>query len=1034
MARIDLNRLFAGDGGESYIVRYYPDAEESFRNTHRKFKTREEKTASASIKKLESGEWGVTDFGRDGKWRNAIAIAMLEEGWEYGEALRDVCAFYDYQDETQNFAAKPRYEERPAKPDEAEGAHGVIPKEFTITEIRTVLTDSAWLNLGSSDETRKEKAQQLFNLYHFKSLECYTNVFQGKHLTTYSTDEYPIFYFDEGEFGKIYRPKAPHDKRFRYVGKKPSHYVHGLKQHQDFVRQLKRDEYDKIAKEKALEGQTSEEFAPSKDEVEKEVERQKAKLQEIICCSGGSDGLNCAALGYRVIWMNSESESLSGEDMSALLKIANKVYNLPDIDRTGKMTGHALAIKFLNLRTVWLPEKILRVDKETGKATSKDLRDYLKTHNKKNFDRLLTTALPYRFWDEEYQYNDEGKQKMKFDRPLIVYKFNHVQAYNFLYRSGFARIKSERDKDGFFYVHVVGSVVKKIDAQDIKGYLHGFLDDRWQFDESITQDLLNTMYTTNQLSVSNLGNLPLIEPDFKTNGHDHQYLFFENCTWKVTASGIEESKGLNTPKYVWEDKVITYPTRNNAQAIVKKVDPMFRIDKLESGQYDIDILSHDCQFLNFQVNTARVHWRKELEERQTLWMTHSAPKKRDEYILEHGLTKEEIELFFANRNIDDQRAYLKANKFNIAGQLLTEAERAEQKQHLVNRIFAIGYMMHRYKSPARAWCIWAMDNKLSEMQGDDAKSNGGSGKSLTGKALKWMWRYNVSFSGRNPMLTKNPHIYDKVTRHTDLLIFDDCSEYLDYGVFYGDITGDMSPNPKNAQSYNISFDESPKFWFDSNFGDRDFSESTQRRKLVTAFSDYYHEKGEGTLYRETRMPVDDFDGKQLFYDFDQIQWNLFFNFMSQCLHFYLTCTEKIKPPMANLNKRNLMSSMGGRFFEWAEVYFGHESGNLNRAVCKEYAKDSYMSSEKIRDLSTQKFTDYCRKYAAYHGYEFNPVDLQNSQGRIIRDFDNSKREAIYFRSDKQSDESIKGIGPVKYPDPVPGLDFERRDDNEDIGF
>jgi hypothetical protein len=1029
MAKVDLDRLFQEDGGERYIIKWYPDAADSFRIPNRKFKTREEKTASAALKKI-GGEWGVTDFGDDSKWRNAIMIAMKEEGWDYGVALRDVCAFYNYQDETQNFAAKPRYEERPAKPDEAEGAYTVVPKETTIAEFRTVLTDNAWLNLGNSEETRKEKAQQLFTLYHLKSLEYYTNVYQGKHLTTYSTDEYPIFYFDEGtgpadRFGKIYRPKAAHDKRFRYVGKKPAHFVHGLMQHQAFVRELKKDQYNQEAKEL----ETSEEFLPTPEQVEKEIDRINLKLPEIICCSGGSDALNCAALGYRVIWMNSEAESLNGEDMSALLKISHKVYNLPDIDRTGIATGHALALKFLNLLTIWIPEKILRVDKETGKATSKDLRDYLRTNNKKNFDRLVATALPYRFWDVEYQYDENGKQKRKFDRPLVVYKFNHVQAYNFLYRSGFARFKSERDKEGFFYVQITGNVVKKIDAQEIKAYLHDFLKERWLYDDNVTQDLLNAMFTTNQLSISNLANLPLLDLDFHSYGPDHQYLFFPNCTWKVTGAGIEESKGLNTNKYVWEDKLITYPVKDNSSPRVKKLEPMFRTTRDDKGQYDIEVLSTECMFLGFLINTARVHWRKELEDRQTLWLTHDTPKKVQDYVDQHHLTEEEQKLFFAKRSIEQQNKYLVDHKFDIAGPLLTEEEKREQKQHLLNRLYTLGYMMHRYKDPSRAWCVWAMDNKLSESMGEDQKSNGGSGKSLTGKVLKWIWRYNVSFSGRNPNLTKNPHIYDKVTKHTDLIIIDDCYEYLDFGFFYGDITGDMNPNPKQTQSYSISFDESSKFWFDSNFGDRDFSESTQRRKLVTSFSDYYHEKNEASSYRETKQPTDDFDGKRMFYDFDHNQWNQLYNLLGQALNFYLSCPDKIKPPMNNIQKRNLLSSMGGRFFEWAEVYFGVESGRLNTILSKSEAKDDYTNSEKIRDLSTQKFTDYCKKYATYHGYEFNPAEFLNSQDRILREINGRRQEGIYFRTTKpDADPDPKA---PKMPD-APGLDFPSP--GEDIDF
>lgn len=1011
MSKVDLDRLFAEDGGERFIVSRYPDSRESFKNTNRKFSIRKESTPSASLKQMKSGEWGVTDFGGDSKWRNAIHIAMLEDGIEYGPALGVVCTFYNYQDDTRNFAPKPVYEERKAAPDDQEGHIEVLPKELSASEIRTILTDNAWEALGKTDETRLQRATQIFAMYHCKALKSYTTVYGGKVLTTSSTEEYPIFYFDEGEFGKIYRPKAPHAKRFRYVGTKPKRFIHGLQQARDFVASAKKEKYDQQAA-----NQAKEEFQQSPEDMAKDIERVDARFPEIILCSGGSDALNTAALGYRVIWLNSETEGLRGEDYAALMKLAHKLYNLPDIDTTGKVTAHALATKYLNLLTIWLPEKILKLDPETGKATSKDQRDYLRSHKKKDFDRLVATAMPYRFWDMERVLDDDGNPKYKFGRPIVQYKFNHVQAYNFLYRSGFARFKSERDKDGFFYVQIVGNVVRKLDPQEIKNHLHFFLEERAQFDEQITLDLRNSMYTTNQLSVSNLANLPLVELDFVATGPDHQYLFFPNCTWKVTPGAIEESKGLNTSKYVWEDKVISYPAKDkNHTPKIKRQDAMFRIERRGEADYGIEILDDRCMFLRFMINTARVHWRKELEERQMLWMTHDKPAKRDEYIEEHGLNPEEEGRFFAVRSQEEQEAYLRAHRFDLAGPLLTEAERQEQQLHMVNRIYTLGYMMHRYKDPSRAWAVWAMDNKLSDMS-EDAKSNGGSGKSLTGKALKWIWRYNVSFSGRNPLLTKNPHIYDKVTRHTDLLIVDDCYEYLDFGFFYGDITGDMNPNPKQTQSYSIPFDESPKLWFDSNFGDRDFSESTQRRKLVTSFSDYYHENNGN--YRETRQPTDDFDGRRLFYDFTPDDWNRFYNFLGECLAFYLATTEKIKPPMNNIQKRNLLSSMGGRFFEWAEIYFAPESGRLNVFISKQDAKQEYMEGEKIRDLSTQKFSDYLRKYADYHGYELNPEEYQNNQGRILREHNGKRQELIFFKT-RPSSADQPAVGPLKPLDDMP---------------
>ena len=102
----------------------------------------------------------------------------------------------------------------------------------------------------------------------------------------------------------------------------------------------------------------------------------------------------------------------------------------------------------------------------------------------------------------------------------------------------------------------------------------------------------------------------------------------------------------------------------------------------------------------------------------------------------------------------------------------------------MNQIFAVGYNLHRYKSPSRAWAVYAMDNKI----GEEGQCNGRSGKSFFLTSLKQFLR-TVVLSGRNPKLMDNNHVFEQVNQHTDFIIVDDCHRYLDTGLFYDSITG-----------------------------------------------------------------------------------------------------------------------------------------------------------------------------------------------------------------------------------------------------
>ena len=297
--------------------------------------------------------------------------------------------------------------------------------------------------------------------------------------------------------------------------------------------------------------------------------------------------------------------------------------------------------------------------------------------------------------------------------------------------------------------------------------------------------------------------------------------------------------------------------------------------------------------------------------------------------------------------------------------------------------------------------LFAIDNKISP----EEESHGRSGKSFCFSALN-IFKKSVTLAGRNPEITKNPHIYDRVTEYTDYILVDDADRYLPFEFFYDTITGVMTVNPKNNQSYEIPFSKSPKFCFTSNFPLRNSDDSTEARVLYTAFSDYYHEKTERNNYKETRKIADDF-GKNLFDDYNEEEWNADLNFFAQCLKFYLSVPSprKIDAPLKDVTLRKLLADMGSNFKEWADVYFDPEGNHVNVCIVREEALEDFVKSTKTTRWTTNKFTKSLKSYCAYNGYTLNPKDLQNSQGRITRKIEGTPKDMIYVKT--------KTIDPVK---------------------
>ena len=165
-------------------------------------------------------------------------------------------------------------------------------------------------------------------------------------------------------------------------------------------------------------------------------------------------------------------------------------------------------------------------------------------------------------------------------------------------------------------------------------------------------------------------------------------MFFENKVLKIKADGIELMNRGDVDRFIWENKMFKHN--------IHLEDKHFTIQKDKHGNDDIVVHRDDNMFFNYLTNASRIHWRKELEEN------------------------------LSNKPENEVKKYLQDNKFNIAGPNLKPEERQEQKLHLINKIYALGYMLHTYKSPQKPWALYAMDNKLADV----SESHGGSGKSV----------------------------------------------------------------------------------------------------------------------------------------------------------------------------------------------------------------------------------------------------------------------------------------------------------------
>ncbi len=942
----------ASNHGLDIILSYYPQAENCVDN-RKHFKRRlDEDDASACIKRYDDC-YKVTDFGDTATAMSPLDICMYEENIRFPEAIALLASRYNVTDELKRSVNKPDIRKRPATADEKEGAKFFeLCETFTTEQLRV---------LGP------RVTQEHVDSLHWHVAKSVSYVRNREVTVKSTTPTYPIFMreciVEDGadpekvvKFYKIYEPLNP-DKQWRFSytpeGVKPKQYINGL--------------YELKAAYRAF--NQAEEKMFFNDPSNKDKAYKEQKLKEAFICSGERDSLCVRALGYHPLWFNSETYKVSPEEIREIYKYVDRLYNIPDIDNTGRAKGKELALRFLDIHTVWLPSWLSHFRDNRGKPR-KDFRDFVSLRSKnEDFRNLLELAMPARFWVKSWS---ERSKKETFDIDTSC-------LHNFLTLNGFYTLKDE-NTENVKYIHIDGCIVEQIKAKDISAFLK-----RFAFERYLSRDIRNLILNSQRTGESSLSQLDEINLDFTNYTADSQFLFFSQSTWEITKDGITAHQGqLTDGRSVWDNKVIPHK--------VSILPDMFTYTVSQNAEgtdlFDVTVNEHKSCFFKYLINTSRVHWRKELE---------------------YG---------WENKGVDEAEKYRIAHRFDIAGPMLSPGEIQEQKLNLLNKIYAIGYNLHRYKSPSRAWAIYAMDNKI----GEDGECNGRSGKSFLFKSFSKFMR-SVNLSGRNPKLMDNPHVFDQIDQHTDFVLVDDCDRYLPIGLFYDSITSGMTVNPKNNKSFFIEFEDSPKFGFTTNYVPRDFDPSTNARLLYLVFSDYYHEKAAENDYLESRSIRDDFGRNLMTNDYSEEDWNWDLNFFSQCLKFYLYMADKgikIQPPMDNIIKRKYKADMGANFEDWAYMYFAQEGEHVNKEIARADAYDSFLEFSKVsKSLWTmQRFTKALKGFANLCPYivDYNPASMLNSTGRLLRKVGDTTKEMIYLQT------AAKELGPD---------DFKPQEDNKD---
>lgn len=767
-----------------------------------------------------------------------------------------------------------------------------------------------------------------------------------KQLVTVATEDYPVLVYDYGTWQKIYQPFGKYEKtdktgkttkvdvRFSYAGEKPTNFVFGLESLEDYYQEeWKFLHYD-------------------------EEQNIYEKFKNVLIAGGDRDGLNASSLGYPVVWLNSETAKLDHDTYKRLLKIADNVCYCGDLDATGVKETIKLALQFIDVKVVWLPSWI-------RSKRGKDLTDFAKlVHKKENpdfvinqFKSLVYNALPARFWDEIR----DAKGKLK------KLEFNNEAISQFLVFNGFNRYEDENGKDDYEFIRIENGVVERVLPHHIVNFPL-----EWARRKNKPVALRNQIQRSPQISEKRFIGLPQFKPNFKNTGPDFQRMFFSNKVVTVGKNNITAVKYEHANINVWKDKIIDHDISIDAKK-------SFKITK-EGDKWDIEILNENNSFLNYLINTSRLHWRV---------FGNKPYEDRINKVRGKEISPDEKEAQIA-AILKERNAYRADNKFNLQEKGLSTSQLYEQKLCLINKLFAWGYLLHEEKLHHKGWAVYGMDNKVSDV----GESNGGSGKSLFfDLAMEFLLKKTKTVNGRQKDLDKDKFIYDGVTKDTSYFLIDDISPYFPLDILYSPITTKFPVNPKGFTPYVLDFKDSPKIAITSNSGIYNAGESTMRRLLIVPFSDYYHAHGKDDL--EAYSPNDDF-GKNLITQFNKEETNDFINLALESIQFYLNTPGKVDAKSTNVDKRNALESMGNDFKDSLDAFLTEDK--FNTEILKEDLMEAY-NHGKTKKLKSSAFKKKLQSYCDFYGLALNPpyeVTL-DQYGRIMKTENKQQNEYLYIK-------------------------------------
>lgn len=263
----------------------------------------------------------------------------------------------------------------------------------------------------------------------------------------------------------------------------------------------------------------------------------------------------------------------------------------------------------------------------------------------------------------------------------------------------------------------------------------------------------------------------------------------------------------------------------------------------------------------------------------------------------------------------------------------------------------IGYLLSTYKNKMNNRAIILNDEVISD------NPEGGTGKGLFVQGIKQIRKISI-LDGKS-FDDKKSFPYQTVNTETQILVFDDVKQNFDFESKFSLVTEGMTLERKNKDAIKLKVEDSPKLVISTNYAIKGEGNSHDRRRFELEFAQYYG---------KNLTPYDEF-GKQLFDDWEELEFQRFDNYMVYCLQSFLK-NGLVNQNAKNLKLRKFIAETCMEFNEWI-----NDIENCPTGIRNEKQQYFLKFTEEYQDfkkwLTRKKFNIWVQKYCSYSNKKYS---------------------------------------------------------------